>query len=158
MSTYEGQLIFKGVREPKVPEPYATGTPKDKTLYEQSDAGKAQYLNNMQLLNNRETIHAGNKKAEERVNQFNTEMDSYHLNGGAGQNIFPLPLESDLHLEQYYTPAINATDIHHPSTTTTAEYWEPNPNAPPTDPAPWVLPPDTVLYIHAPSSTDKTRD
>lgn len=148
-----GQLIFKGVREPAVPEPYATGTAKDKTLYEQSDAGQAKYQDNMQALNNRETIHAGNMKAEERVNQFNTELENYNINGGEGQKIYPKPREEDMHLEQYYQPAINATDIYYPPTATTPERREPNPNAKPTNPAPWVLPPDAVLYIHAPAAT-----
>jgi hypothetical protein len=150
MKTHEeGQLIFKGVREPKLPEPYESGTAKDKTLYEQSDAGKAKYADNMQACNNREAIHAGNMKAEERVSQFNTELENYHINGGEGQTIYPKPVEADMHLEQYYTPARNATDTYYPPTASTPERWEPNPNAKPTDPAPWVLPPDTVLYIHA---------
>lgn len=141
----EGLLKFLPVEDPGLPEPYATGTAAEKEVYERSELGKAQYANNMQKINNHTAIAAGNREASGRVDKYNGERTNYFLNGGAASGL-SLPELNELDLESCYAPAVDATSEYHPPGFNGSGYWAPAPGAPATDPAPWSLPPGTVLY------------
>jgi hypothetical protein len=145
----EGLLRFLPVRDAGLPEPYATGTAKEKQLYELTDAGQAQYANNMQKINNHTAIAEGNKEASGRVDKYNGELTNYWLNGGPTSGL-PLPVLEDLKLEDCYEPAIDATAKYHPPANGQPGYYEDVPGTAPTDPAPWVLPAGRPLYVVVP--------
>lgn len=145
MATYKGLLTQVPVADAGLPEPYATGTAQEKQAYEQSAEGKAQYWNNFQLINNHTAIASGNKASLNAINKYNSEVKFFYDNGGAAKG-YSLPVLEDLHLEQYYTPAVDATSFYVPPANGQPGKWVPNPNPPKVDVPVWSLPEGTVLY------------
>jgi hypothetical protein len=100
----------------------------------------------LQQTENMIAVQNGNLLANNAIGPYNGQVKRYWLNGGPANTYgFVLPGDpANLHLEQYYKPAVDATLVYDPATQT----WKPSGMV--LETPIWTLPPGTVLYIVEP--------